>query len=394
MSNIDKQALRGLSVESPFYLAECCNCGEIMPSSKLRESRNYPDDDGECHCPHCNADDCDIADSGAVGSEGVTAWNYQQKRIEALLDELEAKDNRINRLEAIVTVAEQRNALMREWKRALKVPCDLVDDQVPVVIHGMVIRLERLKETEEKLEAVKTRIADLESDNAYIRNRHKELDLLSAPNSRAITQHFDTIALETAREIMCDVNRRHEFLGGEVQLLSRIQCRIDDACRSAMLQGADGKPELTVWYGSMPESNGKANWTAILHRKGEGRCMDGFTIDHSEYPGRVLYAADRVRYLIGEKSDRPSILDYDADEHSGYVMPGNSPVIPDGWVMVPVEPTEDMIVNGFESEPDESFSDEREWEAYDAMSGCQQAAHRAKLCWSAMISAAPKPDVR
>lgn len=73
---------------------------------------------------------------------------------------------------------------------------------------------------------------------------------------------------------------------------------------------------------------------------------------------------------------------------------GNSPVIPDGWVMVPVEPTEDMIVNGFESEPDESFSDEKEWEAYNAMSGCQQAAHRAKLCWAAMIAAAPKPDVR
>ncbi|MEP8483902.1 hypothetical protein ABKV78_01445 [Enterobacter asburiae] len=72
----------------------------------------------------------------------------------------------------------------------------------------------------------------------------------------------------------------------------------------------------------------------------------------------------------------------------------NSPVIPDGWVLVPIEPTEDMIVNGFESEPDESFSDEKEWEAYDAMSGCQQAAHRAKLCWEAMISAAPKPTVR
>lgn len=119
MSNIDKQALRGLSVESPFYLAECCNCGEIMPSSKLRESRNYPDDDGECHCPLCNADDCDIADSGAVGSEGVTAWNYQQKRIEALLDELEAAEKRIS---------------------------------------------------------------ELESDNAYIRNRHKELDLLIGKN--------------------------------------------------------------------------------------------------------------------------------------------------------------------------------------------------------------------
>ncbi len=70
---------------------------------------------------------------------------------------------------------------------------------------------------------------------------------------------------------------------------------------------------------------------------------------------------------------------------------GNSPVIPDGWVLVPIEPTEDMIVNGFESEPDQSFSDEKEWEEYDAMSGCQQAAHRAKLCWAAMIAAAPKP---
>lgn len=77
------------------------------------------------------------------------------------------------------------------------------------------------------------------------------------------------------------------------------------------------------------------------------------------------------------------------------MLQGSEPVttaykLPEGWVAVPVEPTEDMIVNGFESEPDESFSDEKEWEAYEAMSGCQQAAHRAKLCWAAMIKAAPK----
>ncbi|EMC7917180.1 hypothetical protein VLI49_002741 [Enterobacter kobei] len=66
--------------------------------------------------------------------------------------------------------------------------------------------------------------------------------------------------------------------------------------------------------------------------------------------------------------------------------------LPEGWVAVPIEPTEDMIVNGFESEPDESFSDAEVWEAYDAMSGCQQAAHQAKLCWAAMIAAAPKPE--
>ena len=62
---------------------------------------------------------------------------------------------------------------------------------------------------------------------------------------------------------------------------------------------------------------------------------------------------------------------------------------PDGWKMVPVEPTEEMVIAGFESEPDESFSEPREWEEYEAMSGCQQAAHRAKLCWAAMLSNAP-----
>ncbi|WP_052686656.1 ead/Ea22-like family protein [Enterobacter hormaechei] len=96
------------------------------------------------------------------GGEVLKAWPLDDgSDVLALLDELEAKDNRINRLEAIVAVAEQRNAMMREWKRALKVPCDLVDDQVPVVIHGMVIRLERFKETEEKLTAAERRIAEL-----------------------------------------------------------------------------------------------------------------------------------------------------------------------------------------------------------------------------------------
>lgn len=59
------------------------------------------------------------------------------------------------------------------------------------------------------------------------------------------------------------------------------------------------------------------------------------------------------------------------------------------WVMVPKEPTEDMVIAGFESEPDESFSEPEEWEAYEAMSGCQQAAHKAKLCWASMLAAAP-----
>ena len=65
---------------------------------------------------------------------------------------------------------------------------------------------------------------------------------------------------------------------------------------------------------------------------------------------------------------------------------------PPGYVMVPVEPTEKMVIEGFESEPDEFFSKSEEWDAYQEISGCEQAAHRAKLCWAAMIKAAPKQE--
>lgn len=63
---------------------------------------------------------------------------------------------------------------------------------------------------------------------------------------------------------------------------------------------------------------------------------------------------------------------------------------PPGYAMVPVEPTEDMVIEGFESAPDRFFSEPEVWEAYQAMSGCKQAAHRARLCWSAMLAAVPK----
>ncbi|MBC3945793.1 hypothetical protein H8S21_10690 [Erwinia persicina] len=65
--------------------------------------------------------------------------------------------------------------------------------------------------------------------------------------------------------------------------------------------------------------------------------------------------------------------------------------LPDGWKLVPIEPTEDMVISGFESEPDEHFSEPRVWDAFEAMSGCEQAAHKARLCYAAMLAAAPAP---
>lgn len=110
-------------------------------------------------------------------------------------------------------------------------------------------------------------------------------------------------------------NSAREFLSapplnGEKVLAERIQAL------------AGTQPKLTVWYGSMPESNGKKNWTALLHRAGE-KLMSAelHTIDRSEYPDRVRYAADCVRYIIGELDEKPCILDYDADKYDGLAAP-------------------------------------------------------------------------
>ena len=70
----------------------------------------------------------------------------------------------------------------------------------------------------------------------------------------------------------------------------------------------------------------------------------------------------------------------------------NIPEIIPGWKLVPVEPTERMIIDGFESAPSWFWSTPEEWEAYEAMSGCQQAAYKAQLCWAAMLAAAPEVE--
>lgn len=82
--------------------------------------------------------------------------------------------------------------------------------------------------------------------------------------------------------------------------------------------------QLTVWEGAMPESNGRSNFTAVLHRKdskGLDAFTDGFQFSRSEYPDRVRYDADFMRWLIGERVDNPDMWDkcYDMGKHSGYV---------------------------------------------------------------------------
>jgi len=92
--------------------------------------------------------------------------------------------------------------------------------------------------------------------------------------------------------------------------------------QAASILAADTRPALpaeplTVWFGSMPESNGKMNWAVLLRRKDHGGLFgsiaSGICFARSEYYGRALYEADRLRYLIGETDKFPHILDYDSE---------------------------------------------------------------------------------
>jgi len=132
---------------------------KATPGKWRRASTRFNGITAQSAYPLCGKEDILANAAEKRDAEFIAAAN--PATVLALLDELEAAENRNDRLESIVTVAEQRNALMREWKRALKVPCDLVDDQVPLVIHSMVLRLDRLKETEEKLKSAEDQIAEL-----------------------------------------------------------------------------------------------------------------------------------------------------------------------------------------------------------------------------------------
>lgn len=94
-----------------------------------------------------------------------------------------------------------------------------------------------------------------------------------------------------------------------------------------------GEPvALNVWEGAMPESNGRSNFTVILHT---GDLTEGICVYRSEYPDRARYEADCFRHLIGdpEFQEKPFILDYDTDKHSGYVRPDTQQPAPVAVVM-------------------------------------------------------------
>lgn len=104
----------------------------------------------------------------------------------------------------------------------------------------------------------------------------------------------------------------------------------------------------------------------------------------------VGWNASRAAMLQGARRD----LSYPVDPQVAEYERIMEQAVPDGWVAVPVEPTEDMVIAGFEAELREEFRNPEAWEAFESMSGCEQAAHRAKLCWAAMIAAVPQQETK
>lgn len=98
MTDITELAqMKGQKVEGSYYLAECTDCGKMYPSNKLNGGEPlFSGDYGECYCPHCNADDAAIGD---CGDTAAMAWNYQQDRIDALVEALEKAQRHIGELE-------------------------------------------------------------------------------------------------------------------------------------------------------------------------------------------------------------------------------------------------------------------------------------------------------
>ncbi|HIH9587850.1 hypothetical protein AAHU29_06030 [Klebsiella pneumoniae] len=176
----------------------------------------------------------------------------------------------------------------------------------------------------------------------------------------------------------------------------------DDACRAAMLQAAPVRS-------SMPDGVVKAEHRRVIEmllsvcgaafELADDSCqqdVDGEEchVVPSDAFQKLSDALDEIENTLPtEDIDRPDVfLAWSAMPRAALkslLQAGYSPVIPEGYVMVPKEPTERMVIDGFESEPDETFSEPEVWEAFQKMSGCEQAAFRARLCWAAILAAVP-----
>jgi hypothetical protein len=131
---------------------------------------------------------------------------------------------------------------------------------------------------------------------------------------------------------------------------------------------------------------------------GEATCGACLEAQETTNTDKLLNIIASVYQIAGAHDAPAHILDVLADPEAATVeqveamLPYRAGrVVADGCVVVPVEPTEDMVIAGFESVPDRVFDGASYPGEYDQMSGCQQAAFRARRCYAAMLAASALP---
>ncbi|MEP8905869.1 hypothetical protein ABKV51_23270 [Enterobacter hormaechei] len=194
-----------------------------------------------------------------------------------------------------------------------------------------------------ELEAMKLAMASLEAEAvAYV--SQSNLDALKRGHNDVFVKRTDDVArpvalyTATPAPVVPDAIEMDDDFDSAFEHGKAVGW---NACRAAMLQGkADQAPV------KQPSSNSIVGWLRADYR----------------YDNRGL-RGNAPLFVLGKK-DPSSVwgLDY-------IPLTGNSPVIPDGWVLVPVEPTHEMLEAG-----DEQFG------TYDV--------------YRRMIEAAPQQEVK
>jgi hypothetical protein len=135
-------------------------------------------------------------------------------------------------------------------------------------------------------------------------------------------------------------------------------CRAVDECRAAMLQAADGTLTNEV---TIPATQFKK--VADLY---EMQFDDGRTCAfHTD-------GAKAVQWLLA--CDGNKVQEFVKLQRYQEALSGNSPVIPDGWVLVPVEPTMAML------------------DEFDSI--IDYGAEDSKEAWSRLIATVPQQEVK
>lgn len=189
MTDITELALiKGQKVEAPYYLAECTECGKMYSSSKLIVSRNYFDGDADCYCPHCNADDADIADLGSGEQPAVMAWNYQQARIDVLVEALEKAQKSNEFLKGQLSELANFNP---DWDK-------------------LEASYESWREIAAELLVAKERITDLESRTVTVKMPKPHAHLIWIQAGHAPDDYWDDVAVShSEKDRCCDGSERY-----------------------------------------------------------------------------------------------------------------------------------------------------------------------------------------